>query len=302
MVWVPGGTFRMGSDEHYPEERPAHPVAVDGFWMDRFAVTNDDFRRFVDATGWRTLAERPAKPEDYPGAAPEMLAPSSVVFRKSASPVDLRNPYNWWTYVAGANWRHPHGPDSTIRGLAKHPVVQVAFEDAESYAAWAGKALPTEAEWERAARGGLEGAEFAWGGDFTPDGTSMANTWQGEFPWQNLVQDGFEGTAPVGSFPPNGYGLHDMAGNVWELTIDWYQEHGRLEHACCTIQNPRGATREASFDARTPEVRIPRKVMKGGSYLCAPNYCRRYRPAARMAQPLDTATCHMGFRCIVRPD
>ncbi len=301
MVWIPGGTFLMGSDRHYPEERPAHRVSVDGFWMDRCAVTNADFGRFVAATGWRTLAERPAKAEDYPGAAPEMLAPASVVFRKSAGPVDLRNPSNWWTLVAGADWRHPLGPDSTIDGRADHPVVQIAFEDAEAYAAWAGKALPTEAEWERAARGGLDGAEFTWGDELTPDGRSMANTWQGEFPWQNHVTDGFEGAAPVGSFPPNGYGLHDMAGNVWELTTDWYRDHGRLEHACCTIRNPRGAVLEESFDPEAPNVRVPRKVMKGGSYLCAPNYCQRYRPAARLPQPLDTATCHMGFRCIVRP-
>jgi formylglycine-generating enzyme required for sulfatase activity len=247
-----------------------------------------------------TLCEKPANAADYPGANPEMLVPSSVMFRKPSGPVDLRNPYNWWTYVAGADWRHPRGPDSSLQGLWEHPVVHVAFEDAEAYARWAGKELPTEAEWEFAARGGLEGAEYAWGDEFTPGGKSRANTWQGEFPWQNLVDDGFEWTAPVGSFPPNGYGLYDMAGNVWEWTTDWYQEHSKIEHACCGLENPRGGKEEASYDPRMPGVTIPRKVMKGGSYLCAPNYCRRYRPAARMAQGIDTSTCHLGFRCIVR--
>jgi len=229
-----------------------------------------------------------------------MLVPSSVVFRKSSGPVDLRNHYNWWTYVAGADWRHPRGPGSSLQGLWDHPVVHVAFEDAEAYARWAGKALPTEAEWELAARGGLDGAEYVWGDDFMPGGKPHANTWQGEFPWENLLEDEFEWTAPVGSFPPNGYGLYDMAGNVWEWTTDWYQEHTKIEHACCTMTNPRGGAEQASYDPRTPGVKIPRKVMKGGSYLCAPNYCRRYRPAARMAQGVDTSTCHLGFRCVVR--
>jgi formylglycine-generating enzyme required for sulfatase activity len=300
MVWIPGGAFRMGSDRHYPEEAPAHDVKVGGFWMSRHTVTNGDFARFVDATGYVTLAERPANADDYPGAIPEMLAPSSVMFRKASAPVDLRNPYNWWAYVAGADWRHPRGPDSSIDALTDHPVVHVAFEDAEAYAKWTGQELPTEAEWEFAARGGLEGAEFAWGDEFMPNGKPMANTWQGEFPWQNLLDDGYEWTAPVGSFSANGYGLHEMCGNVWEWTTDWYQDHGRIKHPCCTIDNPRGGEREQSVDPRTPDVKIPRRVMKGGSYLCAPNYCRRYRPAARMAQPVDTSTCHLGFRCIVR--
>jgi formylglycine-generating enzyme required for sulfatase activity len=300
MVWIPGGTFRMGSDRHYPEEAPAHKVKVGGFWMSRHTVTNAEFSRFVDETGYVTLAERPANPADYPDAKPELLVPSSVVFQKTSGPVDLRSPYNWWTYVAGADWRHPRGPDSSIDGLADHPVVHVAFEDAEAFAKWAGQSLPTEAEWEFAARGGLDGSEFSWGGEYMPGGQPMANTWQGEFPWQNLLQDGYEWTAPVGSFPPNGYGLLDMAGNVWEWTTDWYQDHSRIEHACCTIDNPRGGERDLSYDPRMPAIKIPRKVMKGGSYLCAPNYCRRYRPAARMAQAVDTSTCHLGFRCIVR--
>ena len=300
MVFIPGGEFTMGSDRHYPEEAPAHRVAVDGFWMDRHTVTNKEFRRFVDATGYVTFAEKPANAADYPGAQAEMLAPSSVMFRKAAGPVDLRNHYNWWTYVAGADWRHPRGPGSSLQGLWDHPVVHVAFEDVAAYAQWAGKALPSEAEWEFAACGGLDGAEYVWGDELMPGGKPQANTWQGEFPWENLLEDEFEWTAPVGSFPPNGYGLYDMAGNVWEWTTDWYQEHTKIEHACCTMTNPRGGAEQASYDPRTPGVKIPRKVMKGGSYLCAPNYCRRYRPAARMAQGVDTSTCHLGFRCVVR--
>ncbi|MFC3814172.1 formylglycine-generating enzyme family protein [Lysobacter sp. GCM10012299] len=301
MVHIPGGTFLMGSDHHYPEEAPAHKVSVPAFRIDRTAVTNTQFARFVEATGYVTLAERPADPADYPGADPALLVPSSVVFIPAQGPVDLRNHYNWWAYIAGANWRHPRGPESSIAELGDHPVVHVAFEDAQAYADWAGKSLPTEAEWEFAARGGLEAAEFTWGEEFTPDGKYMANTWQGEFPWQNLQQDGHLWTAPVGSYAANGYGLHDMAGNVWEWTTDWYQEHNRIQqHSCCTLENPRGGERDASFDPRQPQVKIPRRVMKGGSHLCAPNYCRRYRPAARMAQPIDTSTCHLGFRCVVR--
>ncbi len=300
MVLLPGGAFLMGSDKHYPEEAPAHRVSVDAFWIDRFAVTNRDFRRFVEATGHVTLAERPANAADYPGAKRELLVPSSIVFKKAPRGTSLANHYNWWVYVPGADWRHPRGPSSTIKGLEDHPVVHVGYEDAEAYAKWAGKELPTEADWEYAARGRLDGAEYAWGDEFTPGGKHMANTWQGEFPWQNRYEDGYDWTAPVGSFPANGYGLYEMAGNVWEWTTDWYQEHGKIEKACCAIRNPRGCKQDASFDPLQPEIRIPRKVMKGGSFLCAPNYCRRYRPAARMAQAIDTATCHLGFRCIVR--
>jgi formylglycine-generating enzyme required for sulfatase activity len=300
MVWIPGGTFLMGSNSHYPEEAPAHQVTVDGFWMDQYTVTNEQFRQFVDATQHVTLAERPPNPEDYPGAKTELLVPASIVFQKPRHRVDLRNPYSWWGYVPGANWRHPEGPAHTLKGRSEHPVVHVAYEDAEAYANWAGKALPTEAEWEFAARGRLEGAEYSWGNEFAPDRKLMANTWQGEFPWQNLKTDGFEGTAPVGSFPANGYGLYDMAGNVWQWTTDWYQSHSQLAHSCCASFNPRGGDRDRSYDPREPGIQIPRKVMKGGSYLCAPNYCHRYRPAARMAQPIDTSTCHLGFRCILR--
>jgi sulfatase modifying factor 1 len=302
MEWVPAGRFRMGSDDHYPEEAPAHQVSVDGFWIDRHPVTNRQFARFVQRTGHVTLAERPADPQQYPGARPELLAPSSVVFVPPPYPVDLRDPYQWWTYVPGADWRHPRGPGSSNRRLPDHPVVHLAFEDVTAYAAWAGKELPTEAEWEYAARGGLEGAEFAWGDEFTPSGRHYANTWQGEFPSHNTKEDGYDRTSPVGRYPANGYGLLDMIGNVWEWTADWYGEHRPAEHACCAIGNPRGGDREASHDRTIRGARIPRKVMKGGSHLCAPNYCRRYRPAARMPQAVDTATSHLGFRCIVRAE
>jgi formylglycine-generating enzyme required for sulfatase activity len=229
-----------------------------------------------------------------------MLQPASVVFLKPAARVDLRNHYNWWSYIAGADWRHPEGPESSIAGREQHPVVHIAYEDAEAYARWAGKELPTEAEWEFAARGGLDGAPYAWGDEFSPVGKQMANTWQGEFPWQNLVTDGYERTAPVGQFPPNGYGLFDMIGNVWEWTADWYGDHHPAIETCCGGATPKGAEREQSYDPQSPDIRIPRKVIKGGSFLCAPNYCRRYRPAARMAQPIDTSTCHVGLRLIIR--
>jgi formylglycine-generating enzyme required for sulfatase activity len=303
MVWVPPGTFQMGSDRHYAEEAPAHPVTVAGFWIDRTPVTNLQFGRFVKATGYVTFAERAPDAADYPGAKPELLVPGSVVFRQPRGRVDLRDPYGWWDWMPGADWRHPGGPGTTLHGRERHPVVHVAYADVEAYAAWAGKALPTEAEWERAARGGLEAVEFAWGDELTPRGRHLANTWQGEFPWENLAQDGYTGTSPVGAFPANGYGLYDMIGNVWEWTRDWYQPHGETVHACCAgvaRDDPGGGRRERSFDPAAPAVRVPRKVMKGGSHLCAPNYCRRYRPAARMAQPVDTSTCHLGFRCVRR--
>ena len=300
MKWIPGGAFEMGSNKFYSEENPVHKVTVDGFWMDQFTVTNREWQRFVEATGHVTLAERPPNAEDYPGAAPELLVPASVVFRMPDRRVDMTNCFNWWTYIPGANWRHPDGPESSIEGRENHPVVHLAWEDVEAYAKWIGKELPTEAEWEFGARGGIEGADFAWGNDFMPGGAHMANTWQGEFPWQNLKTDGFDGTAPVGSFPANGYGLHEMTGNVWEWTADWFQDHSKVQRACCGNLNPKGGSRDASYDPQLPNIKIPRKVMKGGSYLCAPNYCRRYRPAARMPQPVDTSTCHLGFRCVVR--
>jgi formylglycine-generating enzyme len=302
MTWIAGGAFTMGSDTHYPEEAPAHEVRVSGFWMDETAVTNAQFARFVVETGYVTMAERPPDPAMYPGALPEFLVPGGLVFTKPPWRVGLDHIGNWWAYVPGADWRHPLGPDSTVDGLDQHPVVQVALEDAEAYAKWARAELPTEAEWEFAARGGFDGAEFVWGVEYMPNGKPMANTWQGEFPWQNLRIDGFEGTAPVKSFPPNGYGLYEMAGNVWEWTSDWYRERHAVPHkACCVPSNPRGGPIDKSYDPREPGTRIPRKVIKGGSHLCAPNYCRRYRPAARYPHPVDTSTCHVGIRCIVRP-
>jgi formylglycine-generating enzyme required for sulfatase activity len=302
MLWVPGGTFLMGSDRHYPEEAPVRRVHVDGFWMDRAPVTNAEFRRFVEATGHVTFCEIAPDPAQYPGALPELLRPSSVVFVPTSGPVDLRDHHQWWQFIAGADWRHPQGPQSSIEGRDEHPVVHVAFADVLAYAKWAGKELPTEAEWEFAARGGLDGAPYAWGDEFAPGGKYMANTWQGEFPWQNLLYDGFSGTSPVGSFPVNGYGLVDVVGNVWEWTVDWYTPNhaGEQVKSCCVPRNPRGGNEAQSVNPSDP-ARIPRRVMKGGSHLCAPNYCQRYRPAARMAQPVDTSTSHLGFRCIVRP-
>jgi len=298
MVWIPGGTFLMGSDRHYPEESPVHEETVSGFWMDRYLVRNSEFARFVEATQYVTLAERVPDAAQYPGALPHMLVAGSVVFRQPNLRVDLRNHFHWWTYVPGASWRHPIGPESSLDGFEDHPVVHVAYEDVEAYAEWAGKEVPSEAEWEFAARGGLEGAVYTWGNEFAPGGKMMANTWQGEFPIQNLLVDGFERTSPVASFPANGYGLYDMAGNVWEWTSDWYQEHHAVK-ACCSGR-PKGDASEKSHDPLTPNIRIPRKVLKGGSYLCAANYCLRYRPAARIPQQVDTGTCHQGFRCMVR--
>ncbi len=300
MVWIGETDFMMGSDDFYPEEAPAHRVNVGGFWIDVTPVTNAEFARFVDETGYVTVAERPANVADYPGARAELLAPSSVVFVRPGHRVDMSNAYNWWKYVRGADWLHPFGPQTSLKGLENHPVVHIAYADAEAYCRWAGKQLPTEAEWECAARGGLDGADYAWGNEFEPSGRIMANTWQGQFPIENLVKDGFEWTSPVGSFPPNGYGLFDMIGNVWEWTSDWYQEHRQAARSCCASINPQGGERNKNYDPRLKGVYIARKVIKGGSYLCSPNYCRRYRPAARMAQPIDTSTCHLGFRCIVK--
>jgi formylglycine-generating enzyme required for sulfatase activity len=303
MIWIPSGTFRMGSNDHYPEEAPAHQVSVDGFWIDRGPITNEQFNEFVEDARYVTFAEVPPRAEDYPGAKPELLVAGSLVFTKPPQRVDLRDFHNWWEFRPGADWRHPYGPGSSIDGLDDHPVVHVAYCDAEAYAAWAHKSLPTEAEWEYAARGGLDSAVYAWGNEIAHEGRLMANFWQGEFPWQNLAQDGFEGTSPVGTYPPNGYGLVDVTGNVWEWTTDWYTPKHPHETAkpCCIPKNPRGGLEEASYDPRDPRIRIPRKVIKGGSHLCAPNYCRRYRPAARFPEPVDTSTCHLGFRCIVRP-
>jgi formylglycine-generating enzyme required for sulfatase activity len=302
MIWIPGGTFRMGSDRHYPEERPVHRVTVGAFWIDRAPVTNERFARFVEATGHTTFAEIAPTLEDYPNALPEMLIPGSLVFVQPSGAVNLGDVSNWWHYVPGADWRHPQGPGSSIDGLEQHPVVHVTFADAEAFARWEGKDVPTEAEWEHAARGGLDGADYAWGNEFVPGNRYLANTWQGQFPSEHQCRDGYERTSPVGAYPPNGYGLVDMIGNVWEWTSDWYQpKHpGDAVKACCVPRNPRGPRREDSYDPCEPTLKIPRKVLKGGSHLCAPNYCRRYRPAARFPEPVDTSTSHVGFRCISR--
>jgi len=299
MTWVPGGSYLMGSDDFYPEERPVRRVEVDGFWIDRHPVTVAEFRRFVAATGYVTVAERPLDPAQYPGADPALLSPGSLVFFPTGGPVDLRDVAQWWRYTPGASWRRPAGPGSTVGGLDRHPVTHVAAEDADAYAAWAGKELPTEAEWEFAARGGLAGAVFTWGDDPAPRGRTMANTWQGEFPWQNLKPPGKRGTSPVGSFPPNAFGLYDMAGNVWEWTSDYFVTQ-RSSHGCCVPRNPRVTSPDDSLVPGEPGAHIPRRVIKGGSHLCAPNYCLRYRPAARQGEAVDTSTAHLGFRCVVR--
>lgn len=285
MVHVPGGSFRMGSADFYPEERPVREATAGPFWIDVSPVSNSAFGSFVADTGYLTVAQRPVTAADYPTADPELLVPGSLVFHQTGGPVDLRDPRNWWSYTPGADWQHPDGPGSDLRGRGSHPVVHVAYEDAWAYARWAGKELPTETEWEYAARGGLDGRAYAWGDELAPGGRRMANTWDGEFPWRRRA-GGFAGTSPVGSFPPNGYGLFDMIGNVWEWTADrFHRQPARLGPACCAG----GGGAAGTF-----------QVVKGGSYLCAPNYCRRYRPAARQPQSIDTSTCHLGFRCVVR--
>jgi formylglycine-generating enzyme required for sulfatase activity len=292
----------MGSDSHYPEEAPAHRVTVGDFWIDRTPVTNRQFKAFIKATGYQTFAETAPDPKDYPGALPHMIFAGSLVFTPPKKPVDLRDWSQWWMLLKAADWRHPYGPKSNINTLDSHPVVHVTYGDALAYAKWAGKELPTEAEWEFASRGGLDGAEYAWGGDFMPGGQHRANTWQGNFPHENRSDDGFDRTSPVRSFPPNGYGVYDMIGNVWEWTTDWYspKHQADVPKACCTPENMRGGREEASYDPGLPDIKIPRKVLKGGSHLCAPNYCRRYRPAARHPEPVDTSTTNVGFRCVVR--
>ena len=304
MVWRPGGTFRMGSDRHYPEEAPVHRVTVDGFWMDRTPVTNREFRAFVEATRYVTFAEIAPDPKDYPGALPHMLKAGSLVFSPPNHPVDLNN----FASFGGRSSSVPIGDGSygkvvQLRPRPRQPscCAYRVPRRAQAYAAWAGKALPTEEEWEYAARGGLDQAEFAWGDEFTPCGHHMANTWQGAFPHENLATDGYERTSPVDAFPPNGFGLLDMIGNVWEWTSDWYSAKHTADapKACCIPENPRGGNEAGSCDSRQPQIRIPRKVVKGGSHLpCAPSYCRRYRPAARHPQPIDTSMSHVGFRCI----
>lgn len=309
MVALAGGVFAMGSEAFYPEEAPVRQVRVDPFRIDQTPVTNREFARFVEATGHRTFAEIAPDPRDYPGMDAALAQPGSLVFEKTAGPVDLADFSQWWRFCIGADWRHPIGPASSLDGLEDHPVVHVTHGDALAYAQWAGKSLPTEAEWEFAARGGLEGREYGWAAryadELAPGGEMLANYWQGLFPFANTRQDGWERTSPVRSYPPNGYGLYDMVGNVWEHTADWYAEPKlpakKSPSACCTLDNPRGGRKGESFDPAAPRTRTGRRVIKGGSHLCALNHCRRYRPAARFAQAVDSSTGHVGFRCVVRP-
>ncbi len=299
MVWIPGGEFTMGSNSDWarPEEKPAHRVRLDGFWMDRTEVTNDQFAVFVHATGYVTTAERrpdPAEilkqlPPGTPAPSPESLVPGSMVFRPPRQAGRLLDPPAWWAWTPGADWRHPSGPGSSIEGKGTHPVVQVSWEDATAYARWAGKRLPSEAEWEFAARGGLEGRTYVWGDELRPDGRCMANTWQGCFPTQNALEDGYFGSAPVGSFPPNGYGLRDMAGNVWEWCRDRYDPAHYRTFLGQSVVNPTGP-----LSTSGPEQRSQR----GGSFLCSESYCNRYRPEARQGCAPDTGMSHVGFRCV----
>ena len=291
----------MGSDAHYPEEAPQRWVRVEALGIDAHPVTNTEFAAFVGATGYRTVAERQLDPADFPGAPVENLVPGSMVFTAAPGPVDLRHISQWWTWMPGARWCNPEGPQSSVDELPDHPVVHIAHEDAAAYTTWVGAALPTEAEWEYAARGGLDAAEFTWGDVARPGGRAMANTWSGsEFPWHRPRADGWARTSPVGAYPANDFGLYDMCGNVWEWTDDWYADArpDNRDQACCVPADPRGGPVQASYDPRQPQFRIPRKVIKGGSHLCADSYCRRYRPAARRPQMIDTGMSHIGFRCV----
>jgi formylglycine-generating enzyme required for sulfatase activity len=292
MVWIPGGTFFMGADDpSMADAKPVHEVTVSGFWMDRTEVTNRQFARFINATGYVTIAERKPDPKDFPDAPREKLVPGSIVFTPPTGRVSLDDPLVWWRYVPGANWRHPEGPESTIEGKDDHPVVQICWYDALAYANWAGKRLPTEAEWEYAARGKLARSRYVWGNDRLPGGKWHANIWEGRFPEQNTVDDGFARTAPVGTFPPNGFGLSDMAGNVWEWCSDWY----RPTYETTPRANPTGPA--SSFDP--DEANIPKRVQRGGSFLCSDIYCTRYLPGARGKGAPDSAANHVGFRCVL---
>lgn len=310
MVWVPGGEFSMGANgiaagtgescctmNTVVDTVPIHRVAVDGFWMDATEVTNAQFAKFVEATGYKTIAEIAPTKEEFPNAPPENLVAGSIVFAPTDGPVPLDNYFQWWTYIHGADWRHPEGPQSSIKGHENDPVVQVAYPDAVAYAKWAGKRLPTEAEWEFADRGGLSGKVYAWGDKFKPGGKFMANTYQGKFPVKDTGEDGFVGIAPVKSFPPNGYGLYDMAGNVWEWTSDWYRPDYFVTLAATgkVARNPQGP--DTSFDPGEPDQQ--KRVQKGGSYLCTDQYCSRYIAGTRGKGDEKTATNHLGFRCVL---
>ncbi len=290
MIWISGGAFMMGAKAGQNDEQPVHEVAVDGFWMDRYEVTNEQFAEFVKATAYVTIAERKPDPKDFPGVPLENLVAGSVVFTPPPDVRDLSNHFIWWKYEPGASWRHPEGPSSDLKGREKHPVVHISWFDAMAYAKWAGKRLPTEAEWEFAARGGLAGKEYIWGDEQEPGGKPLANIWHGRFPNENTLKDGFRLTAAVGSFPANGYGLHDMAGNVWEWCADWYLPD---YYARSPKQNPQGP--DTSFDPNEPGV--AKRVQRGGSYLCTDLYCGAFRPSRRMKTSPDTGLSHAGFRC-----
>jgi sulfatase modifying factor 1 len=300
MAWIPGGEFWMGSaEDRMTDARPWHRVYVDGYWMDKTTVTNEQFAQFVETTSYVTVAERKPSPEDYPQAPPDKLVAGSVVFSPPDHPVELDSQFRWWNYVPGANWRHPEGPKSDLTGRMNHPVVHIAYKDAMAYCKWAGKRLPTEAEFEFASRGGLDRKRYAWGDEFMPGGKHMANTFQGHFPDTNTVEDGYRGTAPVGSFQANGFGLFDMAGNVWEWTSDWYRaDYYQTVAVIGKIAiNPRGPA--DSFDPNEPGVQ--KRVQRGGSFLCTDQYCARYIAGGRGKGELDTGTNHLGFRCVREP-
>jgi formylglycine-generating enzyme required for sulfatase activity len=295
MAWIPGGHFWMGTD-HMEDAQPVHQVEIKGFWMDRTDITNEQFARFAKATGYVTIAERPLNPKEFPNLAADELAAGSVVFTPPAHPISLENPLAWWQFVRGANWRHPDGPNSNLRGKENYPVVHIAWPDANAYAKWAGKRLPTEAEWEFAARGGLDRQNYVWGNELNPGGKWKANTFQGHFPNHNTSEDGYAGIAPVASFAPNGYGLYDMSGNVWQWVSDWYRPdyYAHLNRDGSSVANPQGP--RDSFDPQEPGVQ--KRVQKGGSYLCTDQYCERYMPGARGKGDPETGTNHLGFRCV----
>ena len=297
LGWIPGGTFWMGCENcAMPDALPLHLVAVDGFWMDRAPVTNAEFERFVKATAYVTVAERPLDPKDFPGVPRDKLVPGSAIFVPTSTPVPLDNPLQWWRYTPGANWKHPEGPGSTLKAREDHPVVHVAFEDAVAYAKWAGKRLPTEAEFEFAARGGLDRQKYPWGNEMNPGGKAAANTWQGQFPAKDLAEDGYVGTSPVTAFPPNGFSLYDMGGNVWQWCADWYRPDAYAAPAQtpAVVRNPQGPA--DSFDPQEPGA--AKRVTRGGSYLCTEQYCARYLVGSRGKSEISSGSSNLGFRLV----